>query len=214
MSPPQMSEPTPRSNWRRIAITAGLLLASVLSIVNSVQLARLPTEDHANAQSMNIQTLAMRIDALEKQVGAIKQLPKAILQSDFDAIRQKLEERLSLMEQLQNTDARSDDVLTLQARVSEIESRLKKANAQRTATHPHTAVAIKPKVPEPPFNVVGVELRGGERFLTIAAPDTTALSQIRLLREGESDSGWQLQAIDGHFAVFRVYDQTLRIAMP
>lgn len=214
MSVSQTPESASRSGWHRIAVTAGLLLASVLSIVNSVQLARLQTEDHANAQSMNIQTLAVRIDALEKQVGAIKQLPKAILQSDFDAVRQTLEQRLSRMEQLQNTDARSDDVLTLQARVNEIESRLKKATAQRTPTHPRTAAAIKPQAPEPPFSVVGVELRGNEQFLTIATPGATSLSQVRLLREGETDSGWQFLAVDAHVAVFRVFDQTLRVTIP
>lgn len=214
MSPPQMPESTPRSGWHRIAITAGLLLASVLSIVNSVQLARLPTEDHANAQSMTIQTLASRIDALEKQVDTFKELPKSSTQRDFETTRQALEERLARMEQLQNTDARSDDVLALQARVSEIESRLKKTTAQRAATHPGTAAAIKPQAPEPPFSVVGVELRGNERFLTIATPGATSLSQVRLLREGETDSGWQFQTIDAHVAVFRVFDQTLRIAMP
>ncbi len=214
MSLSQTSESAPRSGWHRIALTVGLLLASALSIVNSVQLARLPTQNHANAQSINIQALPARIDALEQQVDAAKRLPKALAQADFDTTRQVFEERLSRVEQLQGTDARSDDVQALQLRVSEIEARLKKAAAQRAATHPRTAAATKPQAPEPPFNVIGVELRGGERFLTIAAPGATSLTQARLLREGETDSGWQLQTIDGRVAAFRVYDQTLRVAVP
>ena len=210
----QPSESTPRTGWHRIAITAGLLLASILTIVNSVQLARWSKQDQASAQNVNIQALTARIDTLETQVDAFKHLPKTITQGDFDAVRQALEERLSRLEQLQGTDARSDDVQTLQLRVNDIEAHLKKSAAQRATARPHTASTIKPQVPEPPFTVVGVELRGGERFLTIAAPGATSLSQVRLLREGEADSGWQLQSIDTHVAVFRVYDQTLRIALP
>ncbi len=213
MSLSQPSESIHRIGWHRIVITAGLLLTSVLSIVNSVQLARLPKQDQASAQSVNVQVLTARIDALQTQVDAIKPLPKAIAQSDFDTARQALEERLSRVEQLQGTDARSDDVQALQLRVNEIETRLKKA-VQRRATHPHTATTIKPHVSEPPFSVVGVELRGSERFLTIASPGATSISQVRLLREGEFDSGWQLQSINAHVAVFRVYDQTLRVALP
>ncbi len=214
MNLPQMpTESVPRTGWHRIAITAGLLLASVLTLVNSVQLARSPKQDPLSVQSVNVQVLAARIDTLEQQVVAIKQLPKAITQADFDTARQTLEERLSRVEQLQGTDARSDDVQALQLRVNEIETRLKKTAHHPTTSH-RIAETTKPQVPEPPFSVVGIELRGGERFLTIASLGANSLSQVRLLREGETDSGWQFRTIDARVAVFRVYDQTLRVAIP
>ena len=214
MNLPHMpTESVPRTGWHRIAITAGLLLASVLTLVNSVQLARSPKQDPLSVQSVNVQALAARLDTLEQQVVSIKELPKAIAQADFDAGRQALEERLSRVEQLQDTDARSDDVQVLQLRVNEIETRLKKS-AQRPTTSHRIAATTKPQAPEPPFSVVGIELRGGERFLTIASIGANSLSQVRLLREGEIDSGWQFQTIDSRVAVFRVYDQTLRVAIP
>jgi len=40
------------------------------------------------------------------------------------------------------------------------------------------------------------------------------LRVLRLLREGESIGAWQLQAIDAHAVVFRVDDQTVRVALP
>ena len=74
--------------------------------------------------------------------------------------------------------------------------------------------AAKPKAPEPPFNVVGLELRGGERFVSIASRGATSLTDLRLLREGESIGAWQLQTIDAHAVVFLVDDQTVRVALP
>ena len=69
-------------------------------------------------------------------------------------------------------------------------------------------------MPEPPFNVVGLELRGGERFVSVASHGAAALTGLRLLREGESIGAWQLQTIDAHAVVFLVDDQTVRVALP
>ena len=62
--------------------------------------------------------------------------------------------------------------------------------------------------------VVQQSLRGGERFLSIAAPGVAAVRELRLLREGDAIGAWQLQVIEAHAAVFRVDGQTQRIAMP
>ena len=59
-----------------------------------------------------------------------------------------------------------------------------------------------------------LELRGGERFLSIAAPGVAAVRELRLLREGDAIGAWQLQVIEAHAAVFRVDGQTQRIALP
>ena len=69
-------------------------------------------------------------------------------------------------------------------------------------------------MPEPPFDVVGLELRGGKSYVSIESRGATALTDLRLLREGESIGAWQLQAIDAHAVVFRVDDQTVRVALP
>jgi hypothetical protein len=51
-------------------------------------------------------------------------------------------------------------------------------------------------VPEPPFNVVGVELRGGERFLSVTAPKASSVLDVWLLREGDAVGAWHLLAIE------------------
>ena len=214
MNLPQMSpDGAGRPRWLKIAAGAWLVLVSAIAIVDSVGLSRLIEQSRSSAQDAQVQALATRISDLEHQAEAAKRQPKPVVQGDFDAARQALEERLAHVEQAQATDAHGDDIKALQARVGVLEARLKKA-ASSAAAPRKTAVAAKPKVPEPPFNVVGLELRGGERFVSIASRGATALIDLRLLREGESIGAWQLQAIDAHAAVFRVDNQTVRLALP
>jgi len=202
-----------RPRWLKIAAGVWLVLVSAIAIVDSVGLSRLIEQSRSSAQDAQMQALATRISDLEHQAEAAKRQPKPVVQGDFDAARQALEERLAHVEQAQATDAHGDDIKALQARVGVLEARLK-SRALSATTSRKTAETAKPKVPEPPFNVVGLELRGGERFVSIASRGATALIDLRLLREGESIGAWQLQAIDAHAAVFRVDNQTVRLALP
>ena len=189
------------------------MLVSAIAIVDSVRLSRLIEQSRSSAQDAQVQALATRVSDLEHQAEATKRQPKPVVQGDFDAARQALEERLAHVEQAQAADAHGEDIKALQARVGVLEARLKKRAPSATAPR-KTAETTKPKVPEPPFDVVGLELRGGERFVSIASRGATALTDLRLLREGESIGAWQLQAIDAHAVVFRVDDQTVRVALP
>jgi len=214
MNLPQMSpDGAGRPRWLKIAAGVWLALVSAIAIVNSVGLSRLIEQSRSSVQDTQMQALATRVSDLEHQAEAAKRQPRPVVQGDFDAARQALEERLAHVEQAQATDVHGDDIKALQARVGVLEARLKKRAPSATAPR-KTAEATKPKVPEPPFNVVGLELRGGERFVSIASRGTTALTDLQLLREGESIGAWQLQAIDAHAAVFRVDNQTVRVALP
>ncbi|HWS78745.1 hypothetical protein EZJ19_00215 [Parasulfuritortus cantonensis] len=214
MNLPQMSpDGAGHPRWLKIAAGVWLVLVSAIAIVDSVGLSRLIEQSRSSAQDAQMQALATRISDLEHQAEAAKRQPKPVVQGDFDAARQALEERLAHVEQAQATDAHGDDIKALQARVGVLEARLK-SRALSATTSRKTAETAKPKVPEPPFNVVGLELRGGERFVSIASRGATALIDLRLLREGESIGAWQLQAIDAHAAVFRVDNQTVRLALP
>ena len=214
MSVPQMSlDDAGRPRWLEIAAGVWLVLVSGIAIVDSVSLSRLIEQSRSSAQDAQVQALATRVSDLEHQAEAAKRQPKPVVQGDFDAARQALEERLAHVEQAQATDAHGDDIKALQARVAVLEARLKKGAPSAAAPH-KTAKAAKPKVLEPPFNVVGLELRGGERFVSIASRGAAVLTDLRLLREGESIGAWQLQAIDAHAVVFRMDDQTVRVALP
>ena len=214
MNLPQMSpDGAGRPRWLKIAAGFWLVLVSTIAIVDSVGLSRLIEQSRSSAQDTQMHALTTRVSDLEHQAEAAKRQPKPVVQGDFDAARQALEERLAHVEQAQATDAHGDDIKALQARVGVLEARLK-SRALSATTSRKTAETAKPKVPEPPFNVVGLELRGGERFVSIASHGATALTDLRLLREGESIGTWQLQGIDAHAVVFRVDNQTVRVALP
>ena len=202
-----------RVRWPKIATAVWLLLVSALTIVNSVGLSRLTEQTRASAQDAHVQALAARVGELEQHVEVAKRQPKPIVQADFDTARQALEERLSHVEQAQTANTHGEAVQALLVRVGTIEERLKKISPPATVSN-RVAEAAKPKVQEPPFSVVGLELRGGERFLSIAAAGASSLPDVRLLREGESVGPWQLQTIEAHAAVFREDGQTLRVAVP
>ena len=214
MTIPQLpDENAGRARWLKITAAAWLLLVSILAVVNSVGLSRLSEQSQASAQDAHVQALNTRVAELEQQAATSKNQPKPVTQPDFEATRKALDERLAQVEQAQATDAHAGDVQALQARVGDIEARIKKAAVPASAPW-RTAEVVKPKTPEPPFSVAGLELRGGERFLSIAAPGVAAVRELRLLREGDAIGAWQLQVIEAHAVVFRVDGQTQRIALP
>lgn len=217
MTTPQIPFPGNEPQRRRWFVIAGctwLLFVSVLAIINSVGLSRLAEQSRGSAQDAHVQALTARVDDLEQQIEAIRRQPKPIAQADLDAMRQTLEERLVQAEQAQAADDHADEVQALQARVGAIEARLKRA-APAVATAPRRAPEpAKLQVPIPPFNVIGLELRGGERFLAVAAPGAASVLDVSLLREGDDAGAWHLQSIEAHAAVFRVDGQTVRIPLP
>ena len=104
--------------------------------------------------------------------------------------------------------------MVLKASIEMIDIRLQELSKPQT-TEPPAAVSppktvIRKKPPPapqpPPFTVIGIEYRGGERFLSVAPPGSTQLSQINLIRPGDGVTGtaWKLKSMDGRFAHFEV----------
>jgi len=203
-----------RTHGLKIAVAVWLLLVSAIAIIDSVGLSRLTEQSRRSEQEGQLKALNARVADLAQQVDAFRQQPKPASQADFVAARQALDARLARVEQAQADVAHTSDVQALQARLSVIETRQQQARSAPVASTVHRRIAAKPKTLEPPFRVVGVDMRGGERFLSITAPAATSLANIRLLREGDSNSGWQLQAIEAHAALFRVNGRTQRVVLP
>jgi len=217
MTAPQIPFPgdePQRRRWFVIAGCAWLLFVSVLAIINSVGLSRLAEQSRSSAQDTHLQALTARVGDLEQQIEAIMRQPKPIAQADLDAVRQVLEERLAQTEQAQAADDHADEVQALQARIGAIEARLKRAAPAVAAAPRRAPEPAKPQTPVPPFNVIGLELRGGERFLSVAAPGAASVVDISLLRVGDAAGAWHLQAIEARAAVFGVDGQTVRIPLP
>ncbi|WP_338922556.1 chemotaxis protein [Pseudomonas silesiensis] len=110
--------------------------------------------------------------------------------------------------------ATAADMTALRARLELAEQRFLEQKTQ-PSTPPLTPSAAKPKKTartqptplSPPFSVLAVESRAGERFLTTAAHGSRALADIRLLHLGEQIGNWRLKALEARSALFAVTNQ-------
>ncbi|WP_122246268.1 hypothetical protein, partial [Pseudomonas savastanoi] len=191
-------------------------------------------ESAANLETVN--AITQRINGVDDRLDAASQL-KSVTIDDFRAGQQALSNRIdavqALVKQVQETakdaaqqGATMEEVVVMGARIEELQVKLqdlraaKAASAQVTAASKPKATApsrkataqAKAKAAEvpPPFSVVGVEYRGGERFLSVAPPGSTQLSQLNLIRPGDmvAGSNWQLNSLDDSRALFSINGST------
>lgn len=113
------------------------------------------------------------------------------------------------------------DMTALRARLEQAEQQLLDIRT-KPSSPPPTSSATKQKqqarpkhIPlSPPFSVLSVESRGGERFLAVAPPDSRSLSDVRLLHSGEQLGAWHLTVLEPNSAIFAVDaqpDQTVQL---
>ncbi|PKA68132.1 hypothetical protein ATI02_0876 [Pseudomonas baetica] len=117
--------------------------------------------------------------------------------------------------------ATQEDLTALRARLEHVEQQLLDLKAQPSpppstpsATKPKKTARPKPARLSPPFSVLSVESRGGERFLAVAPHDSRSLMDVRLLHSGEQLGTWQLKVLEPNSAIFAVAaqpDQTVQI---
>ena len=199
----------------RAATITWLLLISAAVVIDHVALSGLAAQVETNAPGLQVAVLEKRLAELVQQVEQAQQQPDALPQARYEVEHQALEQRLNAIEQALGSRPTADNLLPLQARIEQLEMRLSTPRPVPPAPpRPRAAAPSKPKVVEPPFRVIGAELRAGERFLSILPATSGALSQVRLLRPGESEAGWHLETIEGNAAVFRHGDDIRRLPVP
>lgn len=106
------------------------------------------------------------------------------------------------------------DMTALRARLEQTEQRFMDLKL-RSPTPPATSSTAKPKKTarrqptplSPPFSVLAVESRAGERFLATAPQGSRSLADIRLLHSGEQIGAWRLKALEPSAALFAVTGQ-------
>ncbi|WP_257111680.1 hypothetical protein [Pseudomonas ficuserectae] len=185
-------------------------------------------ESAANLETVN--AITQRINGVDDRLDAASQL-KSVTIDDFRAGQQALSNRIDAVQALvkqaqdaaQQAAATMQEVVVMGARIEELQVKLqdlraaKPASVQISAAKPKTPPpsrksTAQSKVPEapPPFSVVGVEYRGGERFLSVAPPGSTQLSQLNLVRPGDTVAGsnWQLNSLDDSRALFSINGST------
>ncbi|MCO6055785.1 hypothetical protein NG726_03750 [Pseudomonas sp. MOB-449] len=166
------------------------------------------------AATSQVEVLQERLAELTQQVEQ-QPSPEALPTARYESERQALEQRLSALEHALDNLPTADSLLPLQARVEQLEAQ-PMASRQPTpvVARPRSPAPSKPQEIQPPFQVIGVELRANERFLAIQPSASGSLSQVRLLLPGETEAGWRLEQIKGDVAVFQQGNDTRRIALP
>ena len=120
--PQAPSERNSRTRWLKVAAAFWLLLISAVALINSVGLSRLAEQTQSSAQDAQVKALGLRVADLERQADADKRRPAPISQAEFATARQALDERMTRLEEADETRALAVVLQTLQARVSGIET--------------------------------------------------------------------------------------------
>jgi hypothetical protein len=214
----QSPAPESRTRLQRIVAAAALTLVIAGVAIDHVTLSHLVQKTESAVPRSEVETLLGRLSTVEEQLAVIKRQPGAASQANLTAARQALDERLDKIERALKVSAHANDLAQLQSRLEQIETRLEKARRvpllASTSMHRRAPEAAQPKVMGPPFSILGMELRGGESFLSIAPSGTQSLIEVRLLHAGERQGDWRLEALDGKTATFRVDGEARHITVP
>ena len=201
-----------------------IALASVLAYENH-QLSLVSNNLASTADKDSLNALLTRLAKVDERLDAVdgKHL---VTNDDFRSGQQALSNRIDTVQAYakQATEtthdlslrvtAAEEQVMVLKASIEMIDIRLQELSKPQASEPPVVAPPPKPVIRKkpppapqpPPFTVIGIEYRGGERFLSVAPPGSTQLSQINLIRPGDGVTGtsWKLKSMDGRLAHFEV----------
>lgn len=201
-----------------------IALASVMAYENH-QLSLVSNNLAATADKDSLNALLTRLDKVDKRLDAVNG-KHLVTNDDFRSGQQALSNRIDAVQayakQASKTTqdlsmrvtAAEELVMVLKASIEMIDIRLQELSKPQASEPPVVAPPPKPVIRKkpppapqpPPFTVIGIEYRGGERFLSVAPPGSTQLSQINLIRPGDGVTGtaWKLKSMDGRSAHFEV----------
>ncbi|WP_275267398.1 plasmid transfer protein [Pantoea ananatis] len=224
-----------------IALLATLTASAVLLVRVSNLTIRVNTLDAAfrsgeiGQLSSNVTIMQEKLKTLEKQVSAlapvqdkitslsteqlklstrVSQLSDASL-SDQQSVQQ-LQQQLGQLSQTAQTSASVIEVLKQQAVAAPKAPEPEKAKpqpSQKAAPSPKKAKrSVRHAVmPAAPFELTGIERRGGQTFAVVIPRGVTVISSMRLLSPGDGFMGWTLRALEGNAALFSVNGSAVRL---
>lgn len=208
------TERSHRTTLLRVAAATWLLLISAVVVSDHVILSTRADRTEDAVPAMQLSELEAQLAELAREIEQQRQGPAALRWERYESERVALDQRLEALEQAVD-DRPTIDLQSLQTRIDRLEVRLATVRSAPTAaSRPPVRAPARPRHVEPSFRVIGVELRAGERFLSILPADAAALAQARLLRAGETEAGWRLEVMEDGAAVFRHGDEVRRLTVP
>jgi len=220
---PELKKPS-KLHYAFFAITVVWLL--VLSIAHFIHKGQITALEHATNDPQNtelIQSLqARQIDLTEQLESILVNLSdeQFITAAQLQELSHSVDQRFAdIQSHLQNN---LPDLSIFHERLNKLDEQiilLSKKQPTPPAEKPTLPRAsrntVKPQSPSvPSFLLIGSELRGGERFLSVAPKAAPALSNARPIRIGETVDGWTLQEFDGRIATFEHQGQVRKLTLP
>jgi len=189
-----------------------LVCISVLMGLGYLTMSELANRQQVDAGQQRLETL---VNGLAQTTRTLQERPASATAAGLQETRQALETRIAQVEQALNARALAEDLQALRAEVEQARAQQAAARAATPVPPRPAKTAAKPAPPTLPFRVVGVELRAGERSVSVApgAGDFTA-DQVQVLLPGDAVGPWRLQAVEGTTAVFVNGVQSRRVAIP
>lgn len=212
----QPSDAQNASRRTRIVLAAWGTFVSALAILNHVGLARFHEELRRTSEYQpELAVMNERLAALEQQREASEPVPTAVSPDDLSAMREHIETRLAALEAGTHDAVHRAELASLEQRITATEARIANlARAGARSVAPKKIDREEKELQELSFAVIGVEQRAGERFLAIRSANAWAHGLVRLLRIGEREGDWLLEAIEGRTARFRRGADTRQVAIP
>ena len=204
---------TPGWMSRERVTVAWLSAVTLLVVVGWLHDRQFRRELSTQPSRAELAALIRRVEETEAELQALKQQPTSVSAKAFADARGRIEERLARFERLNSDAVSTQDFSDLQKRVETVEART--AQAHRSVPSAQSLPPSTPAAPvEPPFQLLGTELRGGELFLSLLPAGARSLGQVHVLRPGDSEGAWQLESIDRGQASFRVNGQVRLLHVP
>ncbi|MCW2098804.1 UNVERIFIED_ORG: hypothetical protein M2393_001086 [Pseudomonas psychrophila] len=202
---------TPLANPRltRLLVVGWLTLLSLALFALALSL----TRQDAQAPDAQIAELQTRMLELEAFRASVEVSPAVVTESDFQQMRVDWQQQWDSLNQRELDFASGTDLAALQNRLDALVQQVSATKPVANNARPRTAKP-RPAPTTPALQLLGVESRGGERFLAIQPNGTAGLAAVRLLRLGDAEGRWQLDALEPQNAVFRVDQQTRRLPLP
>ncbi len=200
----------------RLLVWVWLGVLTALAVLNYRATADLVKREQVDASLQQVRVLEGRLTELADNIRALEARPLPASATALRSMQQSLETRIAQMEQKQENYASTQVVQTLRDELAQFKSQQKAAiqSAPTTSRTTNPAATAPRKMPFP-FRILGLELRAGQRMVSIApASGEPAPEQIQLVLPGETVNQWRLETIDGDTAIFSRAGQTRRLAIP
>lgn len=220
---PEFPKPS-KLHYVFFSITAIALLCLTIGLgiqykrIDALEETLFAEQDHSQLDVLQLHQidLSEQLEILSQDL----QVAQSKASKEFELFTIAVEKRLAqLQSNLQNTppdlSAVFERIDQLQKEVNQLSKNQQTLAATKSISPKHPPAAVKPPIlPAPAFMLLGLELRGNERLVSVMPKTAAALSKARLIRIGEEVDGWVLKSVDKEIAIFQKQNQIHKISLP